>query len=314
VTAVTGQARENLEFYTGQLGMRLVKKTVNQDDTSAYHLFYADAKGSPGTDLTFFDWPNTRPRRPGPGAIAATGLRVNGTSSLQWWGRRLDGAGIRRDDITDRGGRASLRFTDFEDQTLVLFDDGGEAGGTPWEESPVPAEHAIRGLGPILLAEHTLDPTAAFLTTVMGFREAGRYTEVLPELSGNGSPLEVFAFAVGPGGAGAEVHVVPTRGAARGLVGRGGVHHVAFRVSDDAQHLAWQQHLARLGVGVTPVIDRFYFRSLYFREPGGVLFEIATDGPGFAADEPQEALGEQLALPPFLEPHREEIEARLAPL
>lgn len=312
VTAVTGNARENLAFYTQQLGMRLVKKTVNQDDTSAYHLFYADAHGSPGTDLTFFDWPNTRPRRHGPGTIGATALRVNGTTTLEWWSRRLNAAGLERDDVTDRAGRASLRFRDAEGQVLTLVDDGGEPGGTPWEHAPVPPEHAIRGLGPILLTEASLDPTGAFLTSVLGFREEGRYADLLPD-SGE-KQVEVFVFATGGGGAGAEVHVALAPGMARGLVGRGGVHHVAFRVPDDDRHVAWQHHLAQIGVGVTPVIDRFYFRSLYFREPGGVLFEIATDGPGFAADERPEALGESLALPPFLEPHRAEIEATLAPL
>jgi glyoxalase family protein len=314
VTAVTGDARANLSFYTQQLGMRLVKKTVNQDDTSAYHLFYADARGTPGTDLTFFDWPNTRARRHGPGTIGATGLRVAGTATLEWWARRLDAAGLARDDIIDRNGRASLRFTDPEDQVLTLVDDGGQEGGIPWEHSPVPPEHAVRGLGPILLTETALDPTASFLTSVMGFREAGRYSDVMPELAAGAGPVEVFVFAVGSGGTGAEVHIAIAPGTPRGLVGRGGVHHVAFRVADDERHTAWQHHLAQLGIGVTPVIDRFYFRSLYFREPGGVLFEIATDGPGFAADERPEALGESLALPPFLEPHRAEIEAGLAPL
>jgi glyoxalase family protein len=315
VTAVTGEARENLSFYTQQLGMRLVKKTVNQDDTAAYHLFYADAHGSPGTDLTFFDWPNTRQRRHGHGTIGATFLRVRGVDTLEWWARRLTGAGLQREEIVHRAGRATLRFCDPEDQVITLVDDAGEAGGAPWERSPVPPERAISGLGPILLIQAALDPTAAFLTSVLGFRESGRYTDRLTQLEGSVvGEVEVFVFAMGGGGTGAEVHVAVVPGATRGLVGRGGVHHVAFRTPDDERHKGWQAHLARLGVGVTPVIDRFYFRSLYFREPGGVLFEIATDGPGFTADEPQESLGERLALPPFLEPHRSQIEAGLVPL
>lgn len=313
VTAVTGEARSNLSFYTQRLGMRLVKKTVNQDDTSAYHLFYADAEGNPGTDLTFFDWPNTRPRRHGPGTIGSTALRVGSEDSLHWWAARLDESGVQREEVVERAGRATLRFQDPEDQTITLVNDGGEPGGVPWQESPVPPEHAIRGLGPISLTEAALDPTGRFLTAVLGFREGGRYTDRIG--SGEGETVaDVTVFETGPGGAGAEVHVAVVGGMARGLVGRGGVHHVAFRTPDDDHHAAWHSHLSSIGVGVTPVIDRFYFRSLYFREPGGVLFEIATDGPGFTADEPSESLGQQLALPPFLEPQRDQIEAGLVPL
>ncbi|CAN5189790.1 ring-cleaving dioxygenase [soil metagenome] len=313
VTAVTGEARANLSFYTRQLGMRLVKKTVNQDDTSAYHLFYADAEGNPGTDLTFFDWPNTRRRRHGPGTIGGTALRVRSEASLQWWAARLDESGARREEIVERAGRTTLRFHDPEEQTITLVNDGGEPGGLPWKRSPVPAAHAIRGLGPITLTEAAFDPTGSFLTSVLGFREAGGYTDRI----GSGEQeavADVTVFATGPGGTGAEVHVAVVEGMPRGLVGRGGVHHVAFRTPDDEHHAAWHRHLSSLGVGVTPVIDRFYFRSLYFREPGGVLFEIATDGPGFTADEPSETLGEHLALPPFLEPQRDRIEAGLVPL
>lgn len=313
VTAVTGDVRSNLSFYTEQLGMRLVKRSVNQDDTSAYHLFYADANGSPGTDLTFFDWPNTRPRRHGPGTIGSTWLRVRSEDSLDWWAARLDESGVRRQEVVQRGGRATLRFRDPEDQVITLINDEGEPGGVHWDQSPVPAENAIRGLGPVTVTEMSLDPTAAFLVSVLGFREAGRYTDRIGG-GGDESVAEVTVFATGPGGVGAEVHVAVVEGMHRGLVGRGGVHHVAFRTPDDEHHVAWQSHLASLGLGVTPVIDRFYFRSLYFREPGGVLFEIATDGPGFTADEPRESLGERLALPPFLEPQRERIEAGLVPL
>lgn len=313
VTAVTGDVRSNLNFYTGQLGMRLVKRSVNQDDTSAYHLFYADANGSPGTDLTFFDWPNTRPRRHGPGTIGSTWLRVGSEESLAWWGKKLGESGVQRETVAQRGGRATLRFRDPEDQVITLVNDEGEPGGVPWEQSPVPEVHAIRGLGPVTLTEIALEPTAAFLVTVLGFREAGRYADRIGD-DGSESVAEVTVFETGAGGVGAEVHVAVVGGMHRGLVGRGGVHHVAFRTPDDEHHIAWQRHLASLGAGVTPVIDRYYFRSLYFREPGGVLFEIATDGPGFAADEPVDSLGERLALPPFLEPQREQIEAGLIPL
>lgn len=315
VTAVTANVRANLAFYTTTLGMRLVKRSVNQDDTSAYHLFYADAVGSPGTDLTFFDWPETPPRRHGPGTIGSTALRVGSRASLEWWSERIDDAGLHREEITERGGRATLRFSDPERQVLTLVDDGGLPGGVPWSAGGVPAEHSIRGLGPITLTEASLDPTGDFLTGVLGFAESGRYTDVVADESRDvAHEVEVIVFATGEDGAGAEVHVALVRGVPRGSVGHGGVHHVAFRTPDDEAHRAWREHLARAGVRVTPVIDRFYFRSLYFREPGGVLFEIATDGPGFAVDEPPGTLGERLALPPFLEPQREEIEANLVPL
>jgi glyoxalase family protein len=305
VTAVTGRAADNLTFYTQVLGMRLVKKTVNQDDVSAYHLFYADAAGHPGTDLTFFDWPQAIHRRPGTGTVAATGLRVPG-DALEWWAERLAAHGVRAEGIVERAGRRTLAFADPEGQRLQLMDGGKEAGSS-WSGSPVPPEHAIRGLGAVTLTVSRIEPTAATLTEVMGFRRAGEYTA--PE---DGRP--VLVFSVGEGGPGAEVHVAVRPDAPYGAVGIGGVHHVAFRTPDEQEHLAWQQRLTAAGLRPTPVIDRYYFRSLYFREPGGVLFEIATDGPGFATDEDAEHLGEQLALPPFLEPRRAAIEANLRPL
>jgi glyoxalase family protein len=306
VTAVTGHAAHNVTFYTQVLGLRMVKKTVNQDDLSAYHLFYGDEVGHPGTEVTFFDWPNAGPTRPGNGAIAAIGLRVPG-ASLDYWLRRFETIGVPHDGITERAGRASLAFADPEGQRLQLVDDGGLPGGTPWAASPVPPAMGIRGLGPITLDIGRSEPTARLLTDVLGFRLAREYAA--PE---DGQP--VLVYAVGDGGAGAEVHlqVRPTHG--RGSVGIGGVHHVAFRTPNDDEHRAWQQRLTKAGIGVTPVIDRYYFRSLYFREPGGILFEIATDGPGFTSDEDAAHLGERLALPPFLEPRRAEIEAGLRPI
>jgi len=306
VTAVTGQAGENVTFYTEVLGLRLVKKTVNQDDLAAYHLFYGDEIGHPGTELTFFDWPQAIRNRPGLGTVAAVGLRVPG-AALDWWARRFDTAGVPREAVAERAGRRTLAFTDPEGQRLQLIDDGGVAGGTPWAGSPVPPGQAIRGLGAATLDIARAEPTVHVLTAVMGFREAGEYAA--PE---DGQPVRVYA--VGPGGPGAEVHLAVRPGRPRGAVGIGGVHHVAFRTPDDAEHQAWQQRIAAAGLGVTPVIDRYYFRALYFREPGGILFEISTDGPGFATDEDAAHLGERLALPPFLEPQRAAIEAGLRPL
>ena len=305
VTAVTGHAAQNVTFYTEVLGMRLVKKTVNQDDLSAYHLFYGDEIGHPGTELTFFDWPDAIQQRPGVGTISATALRVPG-SALEWWVERFDLIGVRHEGIVERAGRKTLAFSDPEGQRLQLIDDEGKSG-TPWAGGPVPVEMGVRGLGAITVTVRRADSTARVLTEVMGFSKAGEYAA--PE---DGEPITVYA--VGDGGPGAEVHVAVRPEARMGAVGIGGVHHAAFRTPNPEEHLEWQQRLASAGLGVTPVIDRYYFKSIYFREPGGVLFEIATDGPGFATDEDAAHLGERLALPPFLEPQRAEIEAGLRPL
>ncbi len=306
VTAVTGRAAENLVFYTEVLGMRLVKKSVNQDDVSAYHLFYADAAGHPGTDLTFFDWPDAIRNRPGTGTVAATGLRVPG-AALEWWVRRFETAGVPHEGIAERASRRTLAFTDPEGQRLHLVDDAGTPPGTPWPESPVPVEVAIRGLGPPTFMVARPDLTVRVLTDVLGFTTAGTYAA--PE---DGEPIQVYT--VGPGGPGAEIHLAVRSQRPRGAVGIGGVHHVALRTPDEAEQVAWQRRIAAAGLGVTPVIDRYYFHSIYFREPGGVLLEIATDGPGFTGDEDLAHLGESLALPPFLEPQRAAITAGLRPL
>ena len=308
LTAVTTEASGNVEFYTGVLGMRLVKKTVNQDDVSAYHLFYGDELGRPGTEVTFFDWPALRlaPNHAGVGEVSATELRVPG-GALEYWAGRLDEFGVAHGGIQDHGGRASIAFTDPEGQRLRLVDESGSRveGGVPWDESPVPAEYGIRGLGAVRLTLAELGPTERVLVDVLGFRRTGEYAE-----DGN----TVVVYEVGPGGPGAEVHILVDPEAPRAHLGRGGVHHVAFRVPNDEEHAAWRRRIRDAGLGVTPQIDRYYFRSIYFREPGGVLFEIATDGPGFATDEDAEHLGEGLSLPPFLEDRREEIEGRLTPI
>ena len=310
VTAVTGNAAGNLAFYTQVLGMRLVKKTVNQDDVSAYHLFYADAEGNAGTEVTFFDWPNAGPNRPGTGSIAAIGLRVPGREALDWWLRRLEEQGVAHETIADVGGQQMLYFTDPEGQQLVLVADegGGMEAGVPWKDSPVPSEMQIRGLHHMRLTVEELGPTAATLTAVLGFRQAREYE------SPDNPSLRTVVFETGPGGSGTEVHVDERPELPPGRVGIGGVHHVAFRTPTDEEHQQWQRQIASARIGVTQVIDRYYFRSIYFREPGHILFEIATDGPGFAVDEDAATLGESLVLPPFLEPHRAQIEAGLRPL
>jgi glyoxalase family protein len=303
LTAISAKPRDNLAFYTGMLGMRLVKKTVNQDDVSAYHLFYADGRANPGTDLTFFDFP-AAPERRGTNSISRTGLRVSGESSLRYWKDRLGKAGGQLGDATEVDGRLTLPFEDGEGQRLVLVDDGGAGPASPWDKSTVPAEYQIRGLGPIMLSVQDLSRTAAVLTDVMNMTRVRDYAY---------EDVPVHVFAMGEGGPATELHVIEQKGPAA-RQGAGGVHHVAFRTPDDAQYDAWVQRLNELGVPNSGAIDRFYFRSLYFREPNGILFEIATDGPGFATDEPMETLGEKLALPPFLQPRRAEIEAGLKPL
>jgi glyoxalase family protein len=312
VTAITASAAENIRFYTRTLGMRLTKKSVNQDDVTAYHLFYGDAVASPGSELTFFDWSHAAPRRRGPGTVASTGLRVGSEQALEWWAKRLTSLGVAHGDIAEENGRATLRFLDPEGQSLALVDDRDLAHGDVWAAEEIPREHGVKGLGPatIEVAEPRL--MASFLTEVLGFRQVGDFiTKTSPDVS---EPVSVLAFATDAGDIDAQLHLAVRRAAARGRFGRGGVHHVALRTPTDVTHAAWRDRLDDAGVQVTPVIDRFYFRSIYFMTPSGVLFEIATDGPGMTADEPLERLGERLSLPPFLEGRRAEIEKGLVPL
>ncbi|WP_299845936.1 ring-cleaving dioxygenase [uncultured Paracoccus sp.] len=304
LTAITADAPANNRFYTDTLGLRRVKKTVNQDDTSAYHLFFADGAGSPGTDLTFFDWPVTRERR-GTHSISRTGLRVN-ESSLDYWAGRLNDKGLIVGDIAPLDGRGSLDFEDPEGQRFRLTTD--QPGEThPWEKSPVPAEHQIRGLGPITISVPELAPTEAVLTTVMNMRRVRDYAS--PDGEG-----QVHVFEMAAGGPSAELHVAVQPGLQVARQGAGAVHHVAFRTPDVAAITGWAERLNQFRIPSSGEVERYYFRSLYFREPGGNLFEIATDGPGFAVDEPRETMGEGLSLPPFLEPRRAQIEAGLKPL
>ena len=306
LTAISARPRDNLAFYTGLLGMRLVKKTVNQDDVSVYHLFYADGKANPGTDLTFFDFP-AAPERRGSNSISRTSLRVAGENSLAYWSDRLKQAGGHTGNVTEVDGRLTLPFEDGEGQRLVLVDDGGAGPASPWVKSAVPAEHQIRGLGPIVLNVHDVARTAQVLTGAMNMHRARDYAAPDAE-------AQVHVFAMGEGGPAAELHVIENKDLPMARQGAGGVHHVAFRTPDEEQYRAWAHRLNQLGIRNSGEIDRFYFRSLYFREPNGILFEIATDGPGFATDEPMETLGEKLALPPFLEPRRAQIEAGLKPI
>lgn len=305
LTAVTANAPGNHEFYTQALGMRLVKKTVNQDDVSAYHLFYGDGKASPGSDITFFDWPVERERR-GTHSIVHTALRVNGEKTLQWWKERFDAHRIEHGGIIERDGRLWIDFEDREGQRLGLVDDGGQ-GDEPhaWARSPVPPEHQIRGLGPITMSVPQLERTAPVLTAGMKMRAAREYRR-------GESPVHVFEM--GQGGPAAELHVAVEPHLPFAQPGAGGVHHVAFRTPNEETYQEAAARLQAIRAPSSGPVDRYYFKSLYFREPNGILFEIATDGPGFDADEPMETLGERLALPPFLEGRRAQIEAGLKPL
>ena len=305
LTAITADAPGNKRFYTDTLGLRLVKKTVNQDDTSAYHLFYADGLAQPGTDLTFFDWPAARERR-GTHSISRTGLRV-GTDSFDFWAGRLTDAGLTVGGIAALDGRTTLDFEDPEGQRFRLTEDAPGITAAAWAKSPVPAAHQIHGLGPITISVPDLAPTDMVLTHVMNMRKTRDYAS--PDGQGT-----VHVYEMGAGGPSAELHVAVQPDLPVARQGAGAVHHVAFRVPDKPAIHEWAKHLTQMRVPSSGEVERYYFRSLYFREPGGNLFEIATDEPGFAVDEPQESMGERLSLPPFLEGRRAQIEAGLKPL
>ncbi len=308
LTAVSADIQGNYRFYTRTLGMRLVKRSVNQDDVSAYHLFYADAVGTPGTDLTFFDWQMAREQR-GTNGVSRTHLRVNGGQALAWWEARFRELAVPMSGVRERDGRLVIDFEDPEGQRLALIDDGGT--GTPpvaWAAGPVPAEFQIRGLGPLVLSVPVLAPTDALLTDALNMRRVREYTE-----SGDSRSV-VQVYEMGDGGPHAELHVAVQPHLPRSRLGAGGVHHLALRTPSIEQYHAWTARLNSLHIGNSGEVDRFYFRSLYFREPNGILFEIATDGPGFSVDEKSETLGQTIALPPFLEGRRASIMANLKSL
>ncbi len=302
VTAICGHPQENVDFYAGVLGLRLVKRSVNQDDPGTYHLFYADAVGTPGTDLTFFAWPGGPRGRVGAGQAAAVALTVP-PGSQAFWRDRLTSAGVEVRGPVRRFDEQVLTFTDPHGQTveLVAAPDAEDRPWVFWEDGPVPREHAVRGIHAVTLTEAAAEPTVPFLTGPLGFRSVA--------VEGDRT-----RFAVGPGGSGAWLDVVVDSPARAGRVAVGTIHHVAWRTPTDDDQRAWWERIRVLGVPVSDIIDRFWFHSIYFREPGGVLFEIATDGPGFAVDEAVDELGSRLVLPPWLEPHRAQIEGALIPI
>ncbi|MDG5789698.1 ring-cleaving dioxygenase [Evansella sp. AB-P1] len=312
VSAITGNVKENYHFYTEILGMRLVKKTVNQDDTSMYHLFYADERGNPGTDLTFFEIPRAGKTYPGTNSISNTSLRVSNDEAIQFWKKRFEEFGVEHDTISRNNSRLTIFFRDFEGQRLSLVSDEnneGVSGGKPWDKSPIPIQYGIVGLGPITLTVSILGNTEKILTSVLGFKKVGEN-----KLNVENVERDVHIFETAEGGTGAEVHVIEMKDQRRERAGRGSVHHVAFRVEDEKELNEWVNTLNELNIPNSGFVERYYFRSLYFREPNGILFELATDGPGFESDEDFEQLGGKLALPPYFENEREEIEANLEPL
>jgi glyoxalase family protein len=301
ITAISGPARRNLAFYTGTLGLRLVKKTVNFDDPGTYHLYYGDEAGQPGTILTFFPWDHAAPGRLGVGQAQETMFRVP-QGSLGWWTHRFVEQGVSHEAIEKRFGETVLAFKDPDGMRLALVCLPGIAAEPAWSSADIPAEHAIRGFHGVSLLVDDGAPTGAILTDVFGFAETGR----------EGSTAR---YSVSDTALGGIVDIRSAGGFLRGREGVGSVHHVAFRAADDATQAEMVRRLtANHGRRVTEQRDRNYFRSVYFREPGGVLFEIATDEPGFAVDETVASLGQSLKLPPGLEAQRGRIETVLPPL
>jgi glyoxalase family protein len=299
VTAIATDPQSNVDFYTRALGLRLVKQTVNFDAPDTYHLYYGDEQGRPSSLLTFFPWPGVPSGRQGAGMTTATAFSVPG-ASLGWWHERFEGLGIDVDPPRSRDEDEVLTFRDPDGIVIDLVAaDGDHRSG--WDGvADIPAEHAVRGLHAITLSERQLDPSATMLTDLLGM-----------SLTGEEGDRTRFGMAGGSSGALVDVHAGVKD---RGLQAGGTVHHVAFRAPDLPTMAAWQQELIARGVAVTQILDRQYFKSIYFREPGGVLFEIATDAPGFDVDEPLLELGRHLKLPPWLEPDRDQIAAALPPL
>jgi glyoxalase family protein len=304
VTAITSSAEKNYDFFTYVLGMRLVKKTVNQDDIQTYHLFFADDTGSPGTDMTFFDFPGVPKGTHGTNEIFKTSFRVPSDAAIDYWVKRFDRLEVKHSGIKEQFGKKTLSFVDFDDQQYQLISDEnneGVAPGTPWQDGPIPLEYAITGLGPLFVRTSDINYFKQMMEKILQFKEIDQ----------DGS---FHLFEVGEGGNGAQVIVEYNAVLPNAMQGYGTVHHAAFRVEDRSELEAWQKHLEEIGFQTSGFVDRFFFGSLYSRVAPQILFEFATDGPGFMGDEPYETLGEKLSLPPFLEPKREQIEEMVRPI
>jgi glyoxalase family protein len=296
ITAIASDPQQNVDFYCGVLGLRLVKRTVNFDDPLTYHLYYGTEAGAPGTILTYFAWPNAFAGRPGTGQVNATALSVS-PGSLPWWQERFKTLRVTSDLPVTRFGEEVLPFKDPDGMQLELVATGDDRPA--WKSGGIPQQYAIRGVHSVSAHEEGYEMTAALLTETLLFKLAGQ--------EGN-------RFRYHPASGHGIIDLLCTPDGPRSRGGVGMVHHIAWRSPDDADQLAWRKTLVSAGMNVSPVLDRQYFHSIYFREPGGVLFEIATDPPGFTADEPLESLGASLKLPPWLERAREQIESGLAPI
>lgn len=302
ISMVTKNANKNNHFYKNVLGLRRVKMTVNQDDPSMYHLFYGDKTGSPGTELTFFEIPLVGKTYRGTNAITRIGLLVPSEDSLHYWKERFETFDVKHSEITTYANRPALQFEDAEGLRLVLLVSNGEKveHWETWEKSEVPAEHQIQGMGSVEMTVRRLDKMASTLTEMFGYTEVSCSEEeaIFQSIKGEAFGEIVVKYLDGP----------------TEKPGRGSIHHLAIRVKNDAELAYWEEQVIQRGFQSSGIIDRFYFKSLYFRESNGILFEIATDGPGFTVDGDVEHLGEKLDLPPFLEDQRAEIEANLAPI
>ncbi len=300
VTSITADAQKNVDFYCTVLGLRLVKLTVNFDDPGSYHLYYGDASGRPGTIVTFFAWQGASRGRTGPPQVTGTALAVP-AASVDFWVDRLKAHGVIVHVAAERFGSRVIDFNDPDGMRLEIV--GLPAlNGIPWKTGPVPSAHAIHGFDGVTISVEGYERTAKLLTDVMGFKFVGTENN------------RYRYQAAGATGIGSVVDLVCVPGARNGTLGAGIVHHVAFRTPDDSEQARWRSTLADLGFNVSPVMDRNYFHSIYFREPGGVLFEIATDNPGFTSDQTADELGTKLVLPSWLEKHRIEIVRAAPPL
>ena len=301
VTAIATDPQRNLDFYAGLLGLRLVKRTVNFDDPGSYHFYFGDARGTPGTILTFFPWPDARRGARGTGEVAATAFVIP-AASVGYWLERLKVNRVTAERGPERFGQEVIRLADPDGMRLELIAAQPAAAVQPWADDPVPAEHALCGFHSVSAALEGYERTAKLLTEAFGYalvKEAeSRFRFAAPGEDGAGKLIDLLCMPDGRRASG----------------GAGSVHHIAFRAKNDAEQRAWRQELVGMGFNVSPVMDRTYFHSIYFREPGGILFEIATDPPGFTADEPFEELGANLRLPPWMERARAQIEAILPPL
>ncbi|RDW16060.1 ring-cleaving dioxygenase [Oceanobacillus arenosus] len=302
ISMITKNASQNNHFYKQVLGLRRVKVTVNQDDPSMYHLFYGDKTGSPGTELTFFEIPLVGTTYHGTNAITRIGLLVPSEDSLGYWKARFEEHGVYHGEITTYANRSALKFEDPDGLRLVLLVSNGEKieHWETWEKSEVPAEHQIQGMGSVEMTVKRLEKMANTLTELFGYTEVSRNDREAIYQSVNG---EAFGEIV-----------VKYLDSPSEKPGRGSIHHLAIRVKDDEELRFWDEQVKKRGFQSSGIVDRFYFKSIYFRESNGILFEIATDGPGFIVDGDVEHLGEKLDLPPFLEDRRAEIEAKLSPI